>query len=115
MLAITQQKGDVTNGLKVFEKQCSKCHVHGKIGQQIGPNLTGMSVHPKEELLVHILDPSRSVEGNFRQYTVATADGKVINGMLAAESKTAIEIIDTEAKRHTIARSDIEVYTAQQN
>jgi putative heme-binding domain-containing protein len=74
-----------------------------------------MSVHPKEELLVHILDPSRSVEGNFRQYTVATADGKVINGMLAAESKTAIEIIDTEAKRHTIARSDIEVYTAQQN
>ncbi len=108
MIAITHVKGDVKKGLAVFEKQCSKCHMHGKIGQQIGPNLTGMSVHPKEELLVHILDPSRSVEGNFRQYTVVKSDGQVINGMLASESKTAVEIIDTEAKRHAIARSDID-------
>ena len=36
----------------------------------IGPDLTGMAVHPKEELLVHILDPRRSVEGNFRLYRV---------------------------------------------
>ncbi len=108
MISITHEKGDVPRGLAVFKKQCSKCHVHGKEGQQIGPNLTGMSVHPKEELLVHILDPSRSVEGNFRQYTVVMADGRVISGMLAAESKTAVEIVDTEAKRHAIPRSDID-------
>ena len=108
LLPMTKQVGDVKNGLEMFKKHCAKCHVHGKQGEQVGPNLTGMSVHPKEELLVHILDPTRSVEGNYRQYAVLTVDGQVINGMLAAESKTAIEIIDTDAKRHAIARSDIE-------
>ena len=48
-----------------------------------------MAVHPKEELLIHILDPSRSVEGNYVQYTVATADGRVLNGLLASETRTA--------------------------
>ncbi len=49
-----------------------------------------MAVHPKEELLVHILDPSRSVEGNYRAYSVATADGQVLTGLLASESKTSL-------------------------
>ena len=37
-----------------------------------------MAVHPKEELLVHVLDPSRSVEGNFRVYTAKLLDGRVV-------------------------------------
>ena len=41
----------------------AKCHVHTGEGTHIGPDLTGMAVHPKEHLLVDILDPSRSVEG----------------------------------------------------
>jgi hypothetical protein len=39
---------------------------------------------------------------------VQTDDGKVFNGLLASESKTAIELIDTEAKKHTILRENIE-------
>ena len=46
--------------------------------------------------------------GNFRIYTVQTDDGKVFNGLLASESKTAIELIDVEAKKHTILRENIE-------
>jgi putative heme-binding domain-containing protein len=82
--------------------------MHSGEGTRIGPDLTGMAVHPKHELLTHILDPSRSVEGNFRVYTVQLEDGRVLSGMLAGESKTAIEIIDTEAKRHAIPREDID-------
>ena len=110
LISVTHQEGDVANGAKVFKQHCSKCHVYKDVGEQIGPNLTGMSVHPKEELLTHIVDPSRSVEGNFRQYTVVTLDGQVINGMLAAETKTAIELIDTDAKRHPVPRADIEQF-----
>ena len=62
-------KGDAAAGKEVFKKQCAKCHTHSGEGTKIGPDLTGMAVHPKEELLTHILDPSRSVEGNFRVYT----------------------------------------------
>ena len=67
-----------------------------------------MAVHPKEELLVHILDPSRSVEGNFKAYRVVTLDGRTIIGLLSSESKTAIEVIDAEAKKFALSRDDIE-------
>jgi putative heme-binding domain-containing protein len=71
-----------------------------------------MAVHPKKELLIHIIDPSRSVEGNFRIYSVQTDDGKVYTGLLASESKTAIELIDVEAKKHQILRENIEELVA---
>ncbi len=59
-----------------------------------------------------MLDPNSSIEGNYRQYTVTTKAGRVINGLPAAETKTALEIVDTEAKRHVVLRDDIEEMTA---
>ncbi len=58
--------------------------------------------------MIHILDPSRSVEGNFVQYTVATTDGRVIGGLLAAETRTTVELLDAEGKRHVVLREDID-------
>jgi len=107
-LPITQKKGDSVAGKAVFTKHCAACHQIAGEGQAIGPDLTGMAVHPKAELLTHILDPSRSVEGNFRTYTVQTSDGLVLTGMLAGESRTSIELIDSQGKRQTLLREDIE-------
>jgi putative heme-binding domain-containing protein len=112
LLPLCATKGDAAAGKFVFTKQCAKCHMHSGEGQKIGPDLTGMAAHPKQELLVHLIDPSRSVEGNFRVYTVVTADGLVMNGLLAAETKTAIELIDAEGKRHALQRDEIEELTA---
>jgi putative membrane-bound dehydrogenase-like protein len=111
LVSITKEKGDAANGKVIFKNQCQKCHTHTGEGQQVGPDLTGMAVHPKEELLVHLLDPSRSVEGNFRLYRIITKAEKTFNGMLAGESRTAVELIDTEGKKQTILREDIEEMT----
>jgi uncharacterized protein len=111
-MSITASQGSATAGKAVFLKHCSLCHIHGDIGVQIGPNLTGMAVHPKAEMLTNILDPSRSVEGNFRTYSVLTTDGVVLTGMLAGESKTSVELINTQGKRETVLREDIEQLTA---
>jgi hypothetical protein len=108
LLPLCEEEGDVKAGKAMFVKHCSKCHMHGTEGKAIGPNLTGMAVHPKHELLTHIIDPSRSVEGNFRVYTVAKTDGVVLNGMMSGESRTSITLIDTEGKENQIAREDIE-------
>ncbi len=108
LMPLTRRTGDVAKGKAVFKNQCMKCHTHSGEGTQIGPDLTGMAAHPKEELLIHIMDPSRSVEGNYRIYTVTMTDGKVYTGMLASETRTTIELIDAEAKRLTLQRDAIE-------
>lgn len=112
LLKVVLEGGDAVRGKKLFVDQCAKCHKHGGEGGNVGPDLSGMASHPRSELLVHVVDPSRSVEGNFVQYAVATTDGRVINGLMASESKTAVEILDAEAKTHSVLREDIDEMAA---
>jgi putative heme-binding domain-containing protein len=108
LMSLTDRTGDPGAGKIVFKNQCAKCHTHSGEGAKIGPDLTGMAVHPKSHLLVEIMDPSRSVEGNYRQYFVTTTAGRVVAGLMASETRTTVEILDAEAKRHIIQREDIE-------
>ena len=109
---IMMRGGDATRGKEIFKKECAKCHTHSGEGGKVGPDLTGMAALPKSELIVHILDPSRSVEGNFLQYTVSTVDGRVLSGLLAGETKTSLDLLDAEGKKQTLLREDIEELTA---
>ncbi len=105
---LLKEGGDSVRGKVVFQEQCSKCHKYGTTGGQVGPDLTATAAVPRTELLTHILDPSRSVEGNFVQYTISTKDGRVINGLLSSETKTSVELLDAEAKRQVVLREDID-------
>jgi putative membrane-bound dehydrogenase-like protein len=111
-LPLLKKTGDVAAGKAVFKKHCAICHTHSGEGAKIGPDLSGVAAHTKEHLLIDILDPSRSVEGNYRVYSVETRKGKTYNGLLASETKTTIELIDTEAKKHVVERDDIESLVA---
>ena len=115
VLPVVLAGGDAVRGKAVFKEHCGKCHMHSGDGGKVGPELTGMSVHPAKELLIHVLDPNRSVEGNYRAYTVATDDGRVVNGLLAGESKTAIELVDAESKRHVVQRDEIDEFVPSTN
>jgi putative membrane-bound dehydrogenase-like protein len=107
-LTVTKKTGDAELGKVIFKNNCAKCHRHNGEGAQIGPDLSGVAVHTKEHLLIDILDPSRSVEGNFRVYRVEMKDGRSLNGLLASETKTTIELIDAEAKKNVLQRSEID-------
>jgi putative heme-binding domain-containing protein len=115
ILPVVLRGGDASRGKLVFKEQCGTCHMHSGEGGRVGPELTGMAVHPAHELLIHILDPNRSVEGNYRAYTVTTDEGRVVTGLLAAESKTAIELVDAEGKRSVIQRSEIDEFQPSPN
>ena len=108
LMPVTEMVGNPEMGKAVFVKNCANCHKHRGEGNKVGPDLTGMAVHPKAELLTHILDPSRSVEGNYRSYAVLTLDGIVVNGMLASETQNAIEIFDAQGKKQVVLREDID-------
>jgi putative membrane-bound dehydrogenase-like protein len=111
-LPLTKKTGDAAAGKVVFKNQCAKCHTHSGEGAKIGPDLTGVAVHPKEHLLVDILDPSRSVEGNFRQYSLTTKSGRVLSGLLASETRTSVELLDAEGKKHAVLREDVDEFQA---
>jgi putative heme-binding domain-containing protein len=111
-MVTTKKTGTVANGKEMFKKHCAVCHQINGEGNKVGPDLTGMAVHPKSELIIHILDPNRSVEGNFRLYKVATLSGKNYEGLLASETKTSVELIDAQGKKQVILREDIEQLAA---
>ncbi len=61
-----------------------------------------------EDLLVHILDPNREVAPNFVNYSVATGDGRVLSGIIAQESATALVLKRAEAATDVVPRNQIE-------
>jgi putative heme-binding domain-containing protein len=108
LLPLAKRHGDANAGKLVFEKNCAKCHRFGAVGQTVGPDLTGIAVRDRADILTDILDPNRSVEGNYRQYTVETKNGLFLTGLLTAETRTVVELLDSDAQKHVIQRDDIE-------
>lgn len=112
LASVAQASGNGLAGKAVFKKHCAACHLHGGEGAPIGPDLTGMAAHPKLELLTHIIDPNRDVEGNYRVYAVRTTDGRTLSGLLASESNTMIELVDVKGAKHQLLREDVAGYAA---
>ena len=104
---LATKDGDAAHGREVFEKTCIVCHAIAGKGARIGPDLTGIGARPKAEILVEILDPNRSVEANYRLWTVTTRDGESLAGRLDAETATTVEIVDTLGAKHVVQRADV--------
>ena len=107
LLPLASRTGDAERGRKAFETTCMVCHAFNGRGQHVGPDLTGMGTRPKAELLVEIIDPNRSVEANYRLWTVVRRDGDSVSGRLDAETATSVDILDTTGQKHSIQRKDI--------
>lgn len=107
LLPLASKAGDVERGKKAFEATCMVCHAFNGRGQHVGPDLTGMGARPKSELLVEIIDPNRSVEANYRLWTVVRRDGESVSGRLDAETATGVDVLDTTGQKHSIQRKDI--------
>ena len=107
LLPLAREKGDLARGKNVYQANCAACHAFEGAGGKIGPELTGIGARDRGEILTDILDPNRSVEANFRLWTVTTQDGDAFSGRLETETQTTVEILDTAAQKHVIQRKDI--------
>jgi putative heme-binding domain-containing protein len=89
-------------------QHCLTCHqILGK-GRRIGPDLSGIGSHPKEQLLVSLLDPSRQVSPDFLAYTLITQNGEVLSGLLAGETASSVTLRRAEGNDEIVPRSNIE-------
>lgn len=111
LMPLTRQSGDASLGKQTFAENCMPCHRFNGEGGTVAPDLTGIAGGDRSEILTAIIDPNRSVEANFHQWSAETRDGLIFSGKLAEETQTSIVIYDALGKPHTILREDIEELT----
>ena len=84
-------QGDHAKGRKIFQQRCFTCHVSGKEGHLLGPDVATMKAAGKEKLLTSVLDPNREIAADFEAYEVRTKQGTHL-GLLANETPTHMTI-----------------------
>ncbi len=84
--------GDVTQGKKVFDENCARCHMPRQQGGRVGPDLSGINNKTREELLTSILNPSYAIEPRFVHYIVTTKDGHIYDGVIANETPGSLTL-----------------------
>jgi putative heme-binding domain-containing protein len=110
-----RHEGDSRRGEELFFDSdgvgCGRCHAAGGRGTAaIGPDLTGLaSKYDRAELIRSVLEPSSRIATGYQTAVVAIRDGKVLTGVVHAETDEQIELADSEARITPIARRDIAV------
>lgn len=105
---VVRMSGDPKRGKVVFEENCGRCHIPGKSGGRVGPDLSGVNNKSKEEILNSILNPSESIEPRFTNYVLTTKDGRTYDGVIAQETPGAITLrAGTDQGDETIPRDRI--------
>jgi len=103
--------GDAEAGRAIFRRQCVACHRVDGEGRETGPALAAAQARGPEAMLLGILDPNREVLPAFLAHTAVTADGRVVTGIVAAQSAGSVTLRTAEGVDVTIPRDDLESFT----
>jgi putative membrane-bound dehydrogenase-like protein len=102
-------KGDSARGKVVFKNQCSACHKLDGVGHDVGANLLAALPNKSgEDLLVAVFDPNREVDPRYVNYQATVADGRVLNGVVVAETPTSVTLRRGDGAEDTILRANLE-------
>ena len=100
--------GDATRGQAVFKKVCAACHRLQGVGHQLAPNLAAMRNRGDAAIVSNVMNPNQEVNPQFLNYTVITADGRTLTGIIAEETATSITLKRAENASDAILRIDID-------
>lgn len=103
-----EQRGDPSKGREVFAKVCATCHLFGGQGHAVGPDLEGLTDTTTEALSIAILDPNREVDARYASYAAGLTDGRVLTGLIASETGSAVTLKTQEGREDVLLRSQIE-------
>ena len=82
------------------------------IGNEVGPNLALAATRSPDELLTHILDPSREVNPAYVQYNIDTTDGETYSGVIVADRSSSVTLKGVNFEK-AISRTQIKEITSQ--
>jgi putative membrane-bound dehydrogenase-like protein len=101
-------KGDARRGADVFRETCAGCHRLFGQGETIGPELTGAERGSLDFLLESLVAPSEVIRKEYQPMTLATKDGRVLNGLIVEESDAAVTLFDSNRQRTVVSRDQVE-------
>jgi uncharacterized repeat protein (TIGR03806 family) len=116
--ALLEMPGDAARGKRLFLEaagvQCRNCHKIGKVGKEVGPDLSTIArENNRAQLLESILEPSRKIDPKYVVHLVETADGRVLSGLLVSKDGKQMVLRNAEDKLITVDADNIE-FTAPQ-
>jgi len=100
--------GDPARGKVAFARACAVCHKLDGIGHEVGPDLAALTDRSPEALLIAILDPNREVDARYISYNAALKDGRVVAGLVAAETASAVTLKRQEGSSDVVLRGDLD-------
>jgi len=107
--SVLDLKSDAGRGKAAFKKACATCHKLEDVGVQVGADLlAALRNKTSEALLIDVLDPSREVDPRFLAYEVTTTRGRVLTGIIAAETASSVTLKRGEGAEDTVLRSQID-------
>jgi putative membrane-bound dehydrogenase-like protein len=86
------QRADHTAGREIFQKNCANCHRLFDAGGNIGPDITGSQRKNLDYILENLIDPSAAVSKDYQMQVIETSGGRIITGLVIAESPNAVTI-----------------------
>jgi putative heme-binding domain-containing protein len=101
-------KGDRNRGKAVFEARCGSCHLVDGVGQNVGADLRAVRDRGLDAILLNILDPNREVLPPYLSYVISTTTGRVVTGMISAETANSLTVRRPDGSEETIPRAEIE-------
>jgi putative heme-binding domain-containing protein len=104
----TALKGNPDRGKSVFANRCATCHRFNDAGHAVGPDLHSLANKSPDYLLQEILDPNRALDSRYVEYAATTKAGKVLRGIIAAESATSVTLRGPDGKDEILLRSAID-------
>ena len=108
MLAKLPSSGDAKRGDKHFVDHCAVCHRGTREKPIVGAPLENITNWNREQWVVAILDPSRTIEPKYHQYALITKDGRTLSGLIEDRSTHDLTLVAPDGKRHEIELTEIE-------
>ena len=100
---------DPSRGRAVFNRSCVQCHRLYDAGGDVGPELTGSDRANSVYILENVLDPGATVGKDYRLVTAATADGRLLSGIVREQTDKTVTI-QTVNERVVLPREEIDEY-----
>lgn len=89
--------------------KCLLCHKAGDRGGDVGPALTTIGgKFDRPHLIESLLEPSRQIVEGFRTTIIEAVDGRVLVGIIKAESADDLLLVDSNGQKTKVFKSQIE-------